>query len=72
MDLSHLIKQLYAERDRVSGVIATLETMQQTGSHSPDSARISKRRGRKSMGKDERQTVSERMKKYWETRRPAE
>jgi hypothetical protein len=39
MDLSHLIKQLYAERDRVSGVIATLEAMQQTGSHPPDSAR---------------------------------
>jgi hypothetical protein len=46
-----------------------LEELQRTAGAVPLPPQSSKRRGRKSMTAEERQEVSERMKKYWENRR---
>jgi hypothetical protein len=71
MDLYKAIQNLYAEKEKLEHVIASLEELQRT-SGSASAAPISgKRRGRKSMNAKERKEVSERMKKYWESRRPA-
>jgi hypothetical protein len=69
MDLYKAIQDLYAEKEKLERVIASLEELQRSaGSISP--APVSgKRRGRKSMSTKERQEVSERMKKYWDSRR---
>jgi len=70
MDLYKAIQDLYAEKEKLERVIASLEELQKASeatSALPPLA--SKRRGRKSMGSKERQQVSERMKKYWEGRR---
>ena len=70
MDLTKTIQDLYAEKERLERVIASLEELQRTAAANPVPAPgRSKRRGRKSMGADERQEVSERMKKYWASRR---
>ncbi len=66
MNLSEIIRILQVEKARVEDSIAALEAL--------DSAHISSRpavgrRGRKSMGAEERKDVSERMKRYWEGRR---
>jgi hypothetical protein len=69
MDLYKAIRELYAEKEKLERVIASLEELQRTaGSPGPllDGA---KRRGRKSMNTKERQEVSERMKRYWASRR---
>jgi hypothetical protein len=71
MDLIGMIRSLYADKERLDRVIAALEELQH------DSQRLpygfpGNRRGRKSMGADERQEVSVRMKKYWANRRKAE
>jgi len=50
-------------------VIASLEDLQRSAESLPALPRAAKRRGRKSMGAKERQEVSERMKRYWESRR---
>lgn len=70
MDLYKAIQDLYAEKEKLERVIASLEELQRAAesSQSPP-AEVKKRRGRKSMGSKERQEVSERMKKYWESRR---
>ena len=69
MDLSKTIQDLYAEKDKLERVIASLEELQRAAdANSPVMGRA-KRRGRKSMGSEERQEVSERMKKYWAGRR---
>jgi hypothetical protein len=68
MDLTKTIQELYAEKERLERVIASLEELQRTAAASPVPGR-SKRRGRKSMGAEERQEVSDRMKKYWASRR---
>ncbi len=71
MDLYKAIRELYAEKKRLEEAIASLEELLEakaaTDSLNLDSLR--KRRGRKSMGPEERRIVSERMKKYWATRR---
>ncbi|HEY1242078.1 MAG TPA: hypothetical protein VGF16_16055 [Bryobacteraceae bacterium] len=54
------------EKARVEDSIAALEALDSTHASSRPAAG---RRGRKSMGTDERKQVSERMKKYWESRR---
>lgn len=59
MDLVPIIKELRSEKRRLESAIASLESMQ-NGSH---------HRGRKFMGADERQEVSERMTRYWAKRR---
>ncbi|MGA2133404.1 MAG: hypothetical protein ABSH50_14005 [Bryobacteraceae bacterium] len=64
MDLNKAIRELYEELEKLNGVIASLEQFEGTGTI-PEL----KRRGRKSMGQKERLMVSERMKKYWASRR---
>jgi hypothetical protein len=69
MDLEKAIRDLLAERDRISGIIAQLELMQRRQEEPP--APIPKQRGRKSMSDEERAMVSNRMRLYWESRRKA-
>ena len=69
MDLFKAIQDLYAEKDRLERVIASLEELQKSGGSPAPTPKSGKRRGRKSMNSKERREVSERMKKYWETRR---
>ncbi len=66
MDLTEIIRNLYVEKARVEDSIAALEALEspQAGSATPRS-----RRGRKSMGAQERELVAERMKRYWAARR---
>ena len=75
MDLYKAIQDLYAEKEKLERVIASLEELQRAAEAAePVPASGGKRRGRKSMGSSERQQVSERMKKYWAGRKkkPAE
>ena len=69
MDLYKAIQDLYAEKEKLERVIASLEELQQTTGSVPLPPSVGKRRGRKSMGANERQEVSERMKRYWANRR---
>ena len=72
MDLYKAIQELYAEKERLERVIASLEQLQRTGGVPEKLLRkSSSRRGRKNMDAKERQEVSERMKKYWADRRDA-
>lgn len=65
MDLFKAIRELREERKRLDRIIAFLEKGLAEEKKKP----APKRRGRKSMGAEERKIVSERMKKYWEQRR---
>lgn len=69
MDLYKVIQDLYAEKEKLERVIASLEELQKTAGTLPQIPQASNRRGRKSMNSNERQEVSERMKKYWASRR---
>ena len=69
MDLYKAIQDLYAEKEKLERVIASLEELQRTSAANPLIPGRSRRRGRKSMGAEERRDVSERMKKYWAGRR---
>jgi hypothetical protein len=69
MDLYKAIQDLYAEKEKLERVIASLEELQRTAGELPELPKAGKRRGRKSMNPQERQEVSERMKRYWESRR---
>ena len=70
MDLYKAIQNLYAEKEKLEHVIASLEELQRTSGTVPAVPNSGgKRRGRKSMSAKERKEVSERMKKYWESRR---
>ena len=69
MDLYKAIQNLYAEKEKLEHVIASLEELQRTVGAPPAIPNSGKRRGRKSMSSKERKEVSERMKKYWESRR---
>ena len=69
MDLYKAIQDLYAEKEKLERVIASLEELQRAAEASPLPKVEGKRRGRKSMGSKEREEVSERMKKYWDARR---
>lgn len=69
MDLYEAIQQLYAEKERLERVIASLEELQRGAGAIPALTQGIKRRGRKFMNPKERQEVSARMKKYWATRR---
>jgi hypothetical protein len=72
MDLYEVIQELYAEREKLQRVIASLEDLQgAVGEDIPLIPKSGKRRGRKSMSDKERQIVSVRMKKYWSARRHA-
>ncbi len=69
MDLYKAIQDLYAEKEKLERVIASLEELQRNAGIEPELPKAGRRRGRKSMGAKERQEVSERMKKYWANRR---
>ena len=69
MDLYKAIQDLYAEKEKLERVIASLEELQRTAVELPELPQPPRRRGRKSMNPKERQEVSERMKRYWEGRR---
>jgi hypothetical protein len=69
MDLYKAIQDLYAEKEKLERVIASLEELQRTAGTLPALPKPAKRRGRKSMSASERQEVSERMRKYWAGRR---
>jgi hypothetical protein len=72
LDLYKAIQDLYAEKEKLQRVIASLIDLQsEAGGEIPRMPKIGKRRGRKSMSDTERQTVSVRMKKYWSVRRHA-
>ncbi len=64
MNYWEALQELYAERKRLNGVIEHLEALAR-GLQPPHLGR----RGRKSMSAGERKLVSERMKKYWASRR---
>jgi hypothetical protein len=69
MDLYKAIQELYAEKEKLERVIASLEELQRTSGELPQVLKPGRRRGRKSMSQTERQEVSERMKRYWQSRR---
>jgi len=66
MDLKEAIEQLREVQATLDGLIACLESLRGSGGSNPPPA---KRRGRKSMGPEERRLVSERITKYWANRR---
>jgi hypothetical protein len=65
MDLRKTLNDLYTERAKLDRVIAFLEGLAE-GAPRPFSV---SRRGRRFMSPQERQIVSERMRKYWAKRR---
>jgi hypothetical protein len=75
MDLTSIIRNLYAEKEKLDRAISSLEEMQASGStealSSADRRRSpsTRRRKRKSMENAEREQVSKRMKAYWSKRR---
>lgn len=71
MDLYKAIRELYAEKKRLEDAIASLEELLEAkaATDTLNLHGLRKRRGRKSMGPEERRVVSERMKKYWAARR---
>ena len=64
MDFWAALEELHDERKRLDTLIRTLESLVQG-----EQPRHMTRRGRKHMPAHERKLVSERMKKYWATRR---
>ena len=71
MDLYRAIRELYAEKEKLERVIASLEELQRAAGGKNPLLEGARRRGRKSMNAKERQEVSERMKRYWASRRRA-
>jgi hypothetical protein len=69
MDLYKAIQDLYAEKEKLERVIASLEELQRSAGAPPLLPKPAQRRGRKSMNTQERREVSERMRKYWAGRR---
>ena len=65
MDLPKAIRELYEEKERIDGVIASLEQYLRTNG----TGVVKRKRGRKSMSPEERQAVSARMRSYWAGRR---
>jgi hypothetical protein len=70
VDLSKTLQELYAEKERLEQSIALLEEFQRSRSGGEAAAAPArKRRGRKTMGPEERRLVSMRMRAYWAGRR---
>ena len=65
MDIYKIIGELVAERNRIARIIDSLEDAVGTR----EATAPKKRRGRKSMDVKARREVSERMRRYWATRR---
>jgi hypothetical protein len=74
IDLSKVIHSLLEEKQQLDSVILSLETLEKAGgaSISANSGQIKMRRGRKFLPPEERRRVSERMKKYWQTRKASQ
>ena len=70
MDIFKAIQELIAERDRLDAAIECLEQI--LGGEPGEAPQVKSRRGRKSMGEEERQQVSRRMVEYWAQRRRKE
>lgn len=68
MDVYKAIRTLYDEKKRLDRLIESLEALQARG-EGPEIRKAPARRGRKRMSSEERQEVSDRMKKYWAARR---
>lgn len=66
MDVYGALRDLYEEKRKLDSAITTLEASLRASTRGP-----AKRRGRKSMGSEERVLVAERMRKYWEAKRMA-
>jgi hypothetical protein len=69
MDLYEAIRKLYEEKNRLEQTIQELEKLLAADGTAPRTEASASRRGRRSMGCEERQQVSERMRKYWAGRR---
>jgi hypothetical protein len=72
MDLFEAIQKLYAEKESLLRAISALEALQASEAVTAEvttAVENRSRRGRKSMNPEERQEVSQRMKKYWASRR---
>jgi hypothetical protein len=67
VNVENLIRDLYSQKEKLTRAIALLEELT-VERHGAFGGRT-ERRGRKSMGSDERREVSERMKKYCAARR---
>jgi len=67
MDLSNVLQELYAEKERLEHSIAMLEELQKKAVHYSPS--LTKHRGRRQMSQEERLRVSTRMRRYWASRR---
>ena len=67
MDLMATIQSLRRERARLDKTIAALEAFKP--GDAPIAAKLHARRGRKSMGPEEREQVGERIRRYWAARR---
>lgn len=67
MDLSKIIGELRRDKERLDGVIASLEGLPSV--NRDGTVPVRKRRGRKFMSPEERREVSARAKKYWANRR---
>jgi len=69
MDLTKTLAGLYVEKGKVELAIAACEDLfSARGGSLPVIPKV-ERRGRKSMGGEERKQVSKRMKRYWAKRR---
>jgi flagellar biosynthesis/type III secretory pathway protein FliH len=67
MELDTLICKLTDERAKLDAVIASLEQLRKAVTET--GKQLGKKRGRKFMDEQGRKEVSERMKKYWASRR---
>ena len=68
MNIAETLRELNAEKERILRVIETLEALCAEGQ---STLKPASKRGRKFMPAEERRQVSERMRKYWATRRSA-
>ncbi len=68
MDVLKILQELRAQREKLVQTIAQMEAFVHANGSSLPSV-PAKRRGRKFMGSEERQEVSKRMHRYWESRR---
>ena len=69
MDLQPTIQYLYEEKAKLERAIASLEELQRATQSGAEAGAGLSRRGRKSMGPQERQEVAERMRRYWASQR---
>jgi hypothetical protein len=66
VDLHKIIKELQEERKKLDQIVSSLEQLNISSEQTPVTE---KHRGRKSMDAKARLEVSQRMKRYWDSRR---